>query len=230
MAQGRRIEIEGIVQGVGFRPWVYRLAHELELGGRSGTAPAASPSRRSGTRPRCDRFVERLDARPRPPRPSAASPGSRSKRARSAASRSRASPANGAVRVSIPAGSRHLRGLPRRNAATRRIGATATPSSTAPTAARASPSPAPRPTIARPPPWPASPVPGLPARVRRPGATAASTPSPTPARAAAPLCARRASREIRARRRVRLAPRRHRRGQRGSAASTSPATRVRKRR
>jgi hydrogenase maturation protein HypF len=31
---GLRIEVSGTVQGVGFRPWVYRLAHELHLGGR----------------------------------------------------------------------------------------------------------------------------------------------------------------------------------------------------
>ena len=33
-ASGRRIEIHGIVQGVGFRPWVYRLAAERGLTGR----------------------------------------------------------------------------------------------------------------------------------------------------------------------------------------------------
>jgi hydrogenase maturation protein HypF len=31
---GLRIEIRGTVQGVGFRPWVYRVAHELHVGGR----------------------------------------------------------------------------------------------------------------------------------------------------------------------------------------------------
>lgn len=33
LAEGRRIEIQGTVQGVGFRPWVYRLAHDLRLDG-----------------------------------------------------------------------------------------------------------------------------------------------------------------------------------------------------
>jgi hydrogenase maturation protein HypF len=31
---GLRIEIRGTVQGVGFRPWVYRVAHEIGVGGR----------------------------------------------------------------------------------------------------------------------------------------------------------------------------------------------------
>jgi hydrogenase maturation protein HypF len=32
--EGRRIEVEGVVQGVGFRPWVWRLARERGLSGR----------------------------------------------------------------------------------------------------------------------------------------------------------------------------------------------------
>ena len=34
MHQGRRIEVVGTVQGVGFRPWVYRVARELGIGGQ----------------------------------------------------------------------------------------------------------------------------------------------------------------------------------------------------
>ena len=33
IAQRLRVDVEGTVQGVGFRPFVYRLAHELELTG-----------------------------------------------------------------------------------------------------------------------------------------------------------------------------------------------------
>ena len=34
MHQGRRIAVVGTVQGVGFRPWVYRIARELGIGGQ----------------------------------------------------------------------------------------------------------------------------------------------------------------------------------------------------
>ena len=40
-AKGRRIEIRGVVQGVGFRPWVYRLARDEGVTGRvRNDAPA----------------------------------------------------------------------------------------------------------------------------------------------------------------------------------------------
>ena len=32
--EGRRIEVRGTVQGVGYRPWVYRIAREQGLSGR----------------------------------------------------------------------------------------------------------------------------------------------------------------------------------------------------
>jgi hydrogenase maturation protein HypF len=60
MIEGRRIQIRGTVQGVGFRPWVYRLACEEGISGRvrndtSGvTIDAFAPS------PALDSFVARL--------------------------------------------------------------------------------------------------------------------------------------------------------------------------
>ena len=60
MAQGRRIEIEGIVQGVGFRPWVYRLAHEMQLGGQVWNGPSGVTIEAFGNADTLDRFVQRL--------------------------------------------------------------------------------------------------------------------------------------------------------------------------
>lgn len=66
MIRGRRIEIEGIVQGVGFRPWVYRLAQEEGIRGRvrnhtSGvTIEAFAPQRN------LESFVDRLFESPPP--------------------------------------------------------------------------------------------------------------------------------------------------------------------
>jgi hydrogenase maturation protein HypF len=39
MSSGLRIEIRGTVQGVGFRPWVYRLAHQVGVTGRVRNHP-----------------------------------------------------------------------------------------------------------------------------------------------------------------------------------------------
>ena len=46
---GRRIEIRGTVQGVGFRPWVYRVAQRKGSPGGCETRPLASRSRRSAS-------------------------------------------------------------------------------------------------------------------------------------------------------------------------------------
>jgi hydrogenase maturation protein HypF len=57
---GRRIDIRGTVQGVGFRPWVYRLAHELGLGGRVRNGPRGVTIEAFGEPFDLHRFVERL--------------------------------------------------------------------------------------------------------------------------------------------------------------------------
>ncbi|HEV2851349.1 MAG TPA: acylphosphatase [Thermoanaerobaculia bacterium] len=46
----QRIEVRGTVQGVGFRPWIYRLAREEGVGGGSGTMRRGWRSRLSGLR------------------------------------------------------------------------------------------------------------------------------------------------------------------------------------
>ena len=139
-AERLKVWIRGAVQGVGFRPFVYRLATELGLAGwvqQLGRGviievggPAAAPRRlpacgssASGRPASVIQGVEssRLDAgglrRLRDPRER----GRREDRAR-------------------PAGHRHLPRLPARTCATPRTGVTATRSPTAPTAGRASPS------------------------------------------------------------------------------------------
>ena len=56
----RRLRVEGAVQGVGFRPFVYRLAADLGLAGFVENTPAASRSRWRGRRRSLDGFVPRL--------------------------------------------------------------------------------------------------------------------------------------------------------------------------
>ena len=58
--QGRRIDIRGTVQGVGFRPWVWRLAHELGLGGSVHNHAAGVTIKAFGATAALDAFVMRL--------------------------------------------------------------------------------------------------------------------------------------------------------------------------
>ena len=64
---GRRIVVEGVVQGVGFRPFVWRLATELGLAGRVRNAAGRVEVEAAGSPTALDAFVRRLrtDAPPR---------------------------------------------------------------------------------------------------------------------------------------------------------------------
>ncbi len=64
--EGRRIAIRGTVQGVGMRPFVYRLAQDLGLGGRVRNEAAGVTVEVFGPRASLELFAERLVAR-RPP-------------------------------------------------------------------------------------------------------------------------------------------------------------------
>ncbi|MFO1312087.1 MAG: carbamoyltransferase HypF [Burkholderiales bacterium] len=66
-AMRARIEVRGIVQGVGFRPFVYRLAQELELAGWVNNDGGGVTIEVEGARERVQRMTERL-ARDAPPR------------------------------------------------------------------------------------------------------------------------------------------------------------------
>jgi hydrogenase maturation protein HypF len=64
--EGRRITIRGIVQGVGFRPWVYRLAHEAGVTGRVSNDGAGVAIEVFGDAAAIGRF-ERALSGPAPP-------------------------------------------------------------------------------------------------------------------------------------------------------------------
>jgi hydrogenase maturation protein HypF len=63
---GRRIEIRGIVQGVGFRPWVYRLAGTHGVGGWVRNDAGGVTIEAFGTSERLDAFVSDLQSTPPP--------------------------------------------------------------------------------------------------------------------------------------------------------------------
>lgn len=66
MSLGRRIEVHGTVQGVGFRPWVYRLAREEGIGGRVRNGALGVEIEAFGSVESLDAFVERLRSSPPP--------------------------------------------------------------------------------------------------------------------------------------------------------------------
>ena len=57
---GRRIVVHGTVQGVGFRPFVYRLAVDLGLDGTVRNADGHVVIEASGTADALDEFVRRI--------------------------------------------------------------------------------------------------------------------------------------------------------------------------
>ncbi len=63
---GRRIEVRGTVQGVGFRPWIYRLAREEGVGGRVWNDGAGVEIEAFGEPAALDAFVQRLRMAPPP--------------------------------------------------------------------------------------------------------------------------------------------------------------------
>lgn len=63
-ALGRHIEIRGIVQGVGFRPWIYRLATEEGLAGSVRNDATGVTIEAFGSEGALDEFIRRLDAPP----------------------------------------------------------------------------------------------------------------------------------------------------------------------
>jgi hydrogenase maturation protein HypF len=66
-AAGRRIQIRGVVQGVGFRPWVYRVARESAVTGRVRNDNAGVTIEAFGPAPALDAFVDRLEHEPHRP-------------------------------------------------------------------------------------------------------------------------------------------------------------------
>ena len=57
-----KITIRGAVQGVGFRPFVFRLASELQLAGWVNNSPQGVFIEVEGPRPALEKFLLRLEA------------------------------------------------------------------------------------------------------------------------------------------------------------------------
>jgi hydrogenase maturation protein HypF len=63
---GRHIEIRGVVQGVGFRPWIYRLATEEGLAGHVRNDATGVTIEAFGSERAIDEFMRRLQVAPPP--------------------------------------------------------------------------------------------------------------------------------------------------------------------
>ncbi len=64
--QRRKIEIRGIVQGVGFRPFIYRLAHRFFLVGHIGNSEAGVSIEIEGAETNIELFIRALNAEAHP--------------------------------------------------------------------------------------------------------------------------------------------------------------------
>ena len=64
--EGRRIAVRGTVQGVGFRPWVYRAAREGGIGGEVRNDAQGVTIEAFGAAEALDAFLDRLTAEPPP--------------------------------------------------------------------------------------------------------------------------------------------------------------------
>jgi hydrogenase maturation protein HypF len=62
LASGRRIAVQGTVQGVGFRPWVYQLARELQLAGTVKNGPEGVTIDAFGESAVLDQLISRMKA------------------------------------------------------------------------------------------------------------------------------------------------------------------------
>jgi acylphosphatase len=180
----RAVGVRGIVQGVGFRPFVYRLAAEEQLAGLIGNDTDGVTIEIEGPSATLDNFLARLRSEA-PPLARIDSVSVRELEPTGVTGfRIVASEVLGRVSTGIPADAATCP-TACANCSRPPTAATAIPSSTAPTAARATPSPAAFPTTARRPPWRVSKCapPARPSTTTR--STAAFTPSPMPAGTAA---------------------------------------------
>src|SRR5271169_3898606 len=64
--QGRRIEVLGTVQGVGFRPWIYRIAQTLGIQGQVHNDSRGLTIDAFGSQETLDRFLQLIEATPPP--------------------------------------------------------------------------------------------------------------------------------------------------------------------